>query len=230
VAQRFGRGRAAALLVGDLWRWGLHRENQSDDDLDKAWRQMIRWLVADVPQQVEVETAPPQDPSQQGATIYVQVLDKEFLPLENAEVNIRVAGPDGSEITLRGEASRGRAGDYTATHVSRTPGAYRAAVEVTAPDGSPLGERQTGWVAQPLADEFNRLQPNRALLEEIAAKTGGEVLSVDDLDEFVAGLPSRKMPISEPWVRPLWHHPLFFLFAVACLIGEWGLRRWKGLA
>ena len=87
-----------------------------------------------------------------------------------------------------------------------------------------------GWAAQPLADEFNRLAPNRELLEQIAAKTKGEVVEIDDLDNFVASLDSRHAPITEPWTRPLWHHPLYFMVTIGCLAAEWGLRRWKGLA
>jgi hypothetical protein len=103
-------------------------------------------------------------------------------------------------------------------------------IEVKAPDGTPVGQREAGWVAQPAADEFKTLQPNRAALEEIAAKTGGEIVDVETLNEFVAGLPNRKVPITEPWIRPAWHHPLFYMAILGCLIGEWGLRRWKGLA
>jgi hypothetical protein len=51
-----------------------------------------------------------------------------------------------------------------------------------------------------------------------------------DLESFVASLPSRKAPITEPWTSPLWHHPLYFLIAIVCLTAEWGLRRINGLA
>ena len=41
----FGQGRAAALLVGDLWRWSLRRPDdangKAEDDLGKAWRQIV---------------------------------------------------------------------------------------------------------------------------------------------------------------------------------------------
>ncbi|MFM8360237.1 MAG: hypothetical protein ACKOET_16945, partial [Verrucomicrobiota bacterium] len=53
VVQRFGRGRSAALTVGDLWRWGM-KNPETRQDLDKTWRQLARWLVADVPRRVEV--------------------------------------------------------------------------------------------------------------------------------------------------------------------------------
>jgi hypothetical protein len=103
-------------------------------------------------------------------------------------------------------------------------------VKVNGADGTSVGTRAAGWVAQPAADEFKNLQPNRAWLNEIAAKTGGEVVAADDLNRLVASLPTRKVPISEPWIRPAWQHPLFFLAIIGCLITEWGLRRWKGLA
>jgi hypothetical protein len=230
VTQRYGDGRTGALLVADLWRTGLKRPNPMENDLAKSWRQMVRWLVADVPRRVEVVVAP-QPGSETGAvSIAVRVRDPEFLPLDNAQVQIEICGPDGKKLSITGEPNAGEAGSYTARHVPREAGAYRASIKVTGPDGSDIGVREAGWVAQPVADEFSQLRPNRAKLEEIAAKTGGEVIKVEDLAALVESLPSRKVPEVEPWVRPLWHHPLFYLFVIGCFVIEWGLRRWKGLA
>ena len=39
-----------------------------------------------------------------------------------------------------------------------------------------------------------------------------------------------KAPITESYQTPLWHQPLVFLFALACFVAEWGLRRRRGLA
>jgi hypothetical protein len=230
VVQRFGRGRSAALLLGDFWRWGMRRPNDKESDLEKSWRQTVRWLVADVPRRVEVDVHP-QDESEIGAvTLAIRVRDAEYLPLDNAQLTIDVTTPDGKTISLDPEPYESEPGAYVTTHVPREPGAYRAAIKATAPDGSPVGEREAGWVAQPAADEFKTLRPNRERLAEIAAKTGGDVLTAEDLDKFAASLPTRSAPITEPWIRPAWHHPLFYLAILGCLVGEWGLRRWKGLA
>ena len=51
----------------------------------------------------------------------------------------------------------------------------------------------------------------------------------DDLDDFVSSLPNRKIPIVETWTYPLWHQWPVFFAAIGCLVGEWALRRWKGL-
>jgi len=56
------------------------------------------------------------------------------------------------------------------------------------------------------------------------------VIDGDHLSSFVAGLSARSAPITEPWTSPLWHQPFYFLVAIACLLGEWGLRRVNGLA
>lgn len=232
VAQRFGRGRSAALLIADSWRWGLRRGEVANDDLEKSWRQTIRWLVADVPRRVEVEThaAVDSQTTANARTLKIRVHDAEYLPLENASLKITVQAPDGKQVEIAAEADDSEAGLYVAHHHSRTPGPHRMQVTALAPDGSPVGECETGWVAEPLADEFRQLRVNRTLLDEIASQTGGQVLELGELNTFVSGLDRREMPVTETWINPLWHHPAFFTFAIACLIGEWGLRRWKGLA
>jgi hypothetical protein len=95
---------------------------------------------------------------------------------------------------------------------------------------SRVGRAQAGWTADPAAEEFKSLKPNRALLENIARQTGGAVIPVADLAAFVEKLPNRKAPITESVTTPLWHQPLVFLLALACFAAEWGLRRWKGMA
>jgi len=237
VAQRYGRGRSAALLVGDLWKWAMRDSGDNDADLAKSWRQTVRWLVADVPERVEVEVEPGvagdavdgASGAAPGVAIHVRVRDAAYLPLDNAEAVVRITPPGGKPLELEAEPSAAEAGVYVLRYVPRAAGAHRAVVAVKAPDGSPVGERETGWASQPQTDEFSRLAPNRDLLAEIAAKTGGQVLTAGELNGFVSKLNQRPAPITEPWTRPLWHHPLFFLAIIACFTAEWGMRRWKGL-
>lgn len=230
AVQPFGRGRAAALLIGDLWRWDLRREDAATSDLEKAWRQTVRWLVADVPQPVEVETQVKTGTGLPARELIIRARDKKFLPLDNAAVAINVTTPDGKELQLAADSSDAAAGEYRALFVPRVAGAYRATVTVTAPDGSDVGRRETGWASEPETDEFRELAGNRPLLERLAKESGGEVLTLSGLDHFVATLPNRRIPQVETWSYPLWHQWSVLTVAIACLVGEWGLRRWKGLA
>ena len=232
VEQRFGQGRAAALLVGDLWRWSIRKPKEDgEDDLAKAWRQTVRWLVADVPRRVEaeVDSARDADNADGTVTLAVMVRDAEYAPLDNAAVSVRVTGPDGKPLELTAEPGGAKPGVYRAAYVPRQPGAYRAEIVAAGPDGSEVGRVQGGWTSDPAAEEFRDLKPNRALLERVAKATGGQVVKAGDLDDFVKTLPTRHAQITEPYVRPVWHQPWVFLLAILCLTAEWGLRRWKGL-
>ncbi len=156
--------------------------------------------------------------------------DAEYRRSDNAKVALKIALPGGGELTLDAEPDGREAGTYSATYVPKQAGAYRAVATATAPDGSLVGERDAGWAAQPLADEFSRLEPDRAYLKTLADRTNGEVVDGDRLDAFVTSLASKDVPITEPWTAPLWHQPLYFLIAIASLATEWAIRRVNGLA
>lgn len=240
VTQRFGNGRTAAMLLGDFWRSGTRSEQQRDDR-NKAWRQMMRWLVKDVPEQVSLTART--DPTTPGSMrISVRVKDKEYKPLDSASVAVRVsrvtAEKDANQTTnqiahaveLLAEPVPSEPGLYTATYMQHGSGGFRVDASVKDDKGIEIGHARTGWVSEPAADEFRSLTPNRALLEQIAKQTGGHVVDRNDLASFVKELPTKTAPIMESWSRPIWHMPWVFLLAFACFIGEWALRRWKGLA
>ncbi|MES2790460.1 MAG: glutamine amidotransferase [Planctomycetota bacterium] len=229
IAQQFGRGRTAARLIGDLWRWNLRRPEGAESDLEKSWRQTVRWLVSDVPGRIEVETKRTVTGAVPAVQILVRARDSNFEPLDNSTVKLQVQTPDKQSIELNGESSDQSAGQYSALFAPRIPGAYRAKVMVTAPDGSEVGTREIGWTAEPQTEEFRTLAVNQSLLQQIAQQSGGEVIAANGLEQFVGSLPNRKVPIVETWTYPLWHQSAVFLVAIACLIGEWGLRRWKGM-
>lgn len=229
VVQRFNRGRTAALLVGDLWRWHVGRKTPDDTEPARAWRQTLRWLVSETPRRVEVTSHRVADDPNQPIRVGVKVYDEQFKPLDNASVRVTVTPPDGKPIELVAEPVDATSGEYATTYVPRLTGTYRAEVVAAAADASEIGRRTTGWTAEPAADEFRSLAANRTLLERIAADTGGEVIELDALDEFVATLPNRKIPVTEPVIYPVWHRWAVLLAVVGLLVGEWGLRRWKGL-
>lgn len=228
AVQRFGKGRSAALLIGDIWKWGMRREDKDNQDMEQAWRQLVRWIVSEVPRTVELSVETPDDPARPVA-IEVRVHDPEYLPLDNASVELKIGPPDGEELTVSAEPSGETAGLYTASYWPRQEGGYRVEALVKAPDGSKLPTAESGWTAEPAAAEYRSLTADREALETLAAKTGGEIVPLEDLDDFVASLPNRQVPVTEKWVYPVWHQPWVLAFAIACLCAEWGLRRWRGL-
>lgn len=247
VVQRFGRGRTAALTVGDFWRWQLQQPD-AHEDLAKAWRQTMRWLVADVPERISLQAAPRHDDPNQAVQLQARARDRKFQPLDNGTVTLTVErieerspGVTGAAVAtnhparpkaihLSTEPALGEAALYETTYVPRETGGYRAEAVVIDAQGVEAGRAEVGWSVDFAAEEFRSLKPNRALLEAIARQTGGEMIAADKLEDFVRTLPNRKAPITESWAFPLWHTPAVFLFALICFVAEWGLRRWKGMA
>jgi uncharacterized membrane protein len=146
VVQRFGQGKTAAVLLGDLWRWGL-RSAEARKDLDKAWRQFARWLVNEVPRRVELTANESTGESGSGVRLQVRVRDETFQPLDNARVWLEVAAEaasPGAEVRTNAlrldvEESLKEAGVYEATYVPKSAGGYRATVWVTNSAGMLVG-------------------------------------------------------------------------------------------
>jgi hypothetical protein len=227
VTQPYGKGRVAAMLIGDLWRWHMRTE-VDNQDLFSSWRQTCRWLVADVPRRVElqVEREPGLATSRR---IEIRVRDELFLPYDNADIRLTVETPSGDEILLSTTADGERAGVYDATFTATTAGVYKAKAIVSADDGSQIETRELGWVCDPDRDEFLFLTPNRELLEQIATRSGGKVLELADVDRLPEILETRPVPISQQRSLPWWHRWSVLAVALGLLVTEWGLRRWKGL-
>lgn len=231
AVQRFGHGRCAALMIGDLWRWQLERTDaqREKDDLGKAWRQTVRWLIADVPSRIELRTVPIDDFGQPLMRLEARIRTTEFQPQDNAAVNVSLTLPDKTVVTQQAEPSLQEAGLYVSTFASRIPGQYRLSVDVADAEGKSLGKAETGWAADPAAEEFQRVAPNDELMASLAKRTGGEVIRATDLETFVQGLPTRQAPLTETYTTPIWHQPWMLIVIVSCLCGEWALRRWRGL-
>jgi uncharacterized membrane protein len=236
VVQRFGRGRTAAVTLGDVWHWGLH-DADAHRDMDKAWRQLMRWLITDVPGRVELAV----EPSDQGngaVNLQVRARDANFQPIDNANVRVAIepvgqtpgSGSVSNSMVLHAEPADNEAGLYQLTYVPRATGGYKATASVTNSVGEAVGRAEAGWSTDLAAEEFRSLAPNLPLLEAIARNTGGEVISAQRLDEFARKLPNKHAPVMEAWSVPVWNLPVTFAFALACLLSEWGIRRWKGLA
>ncbi|SKA82025.1 Uncharacterized membrane protein [Prosthecobacter debontii] len=232
TAQRFGEGRVAALTLGDMWRWGM-RDEAASKDLERAWRQMMRWLVVDVPDRIQLVVS-----SLDGRVkLETRVRDEAFRPLDDAMVKIEVTGPEGKKSSLFAEPSLQEAGLFEAEFFSQVPGPYRveATVETMATDegrGSPMiiGQKVTGWAHDPVAKEFVSLEPQVDWMKQLAEESGGQVLDLNQLKQLPELLNNIRVPVEETVTEPLWHAPWIFALILGLLGAEWWMRRKGGLA
>ncbi|MBK8092392.1 MAG: hypothetical protein IPK32_10570 [Verrucomicrobiaceae bacterium] len=230
AVQRFGEGRVGSVLIGDLWRWGLHNE-ESHKDMDRLWRQLMRWLVVDVADSIAF-TAEPDAADRERVRLILRLRDRAFKPQTDALVKFEVTLPDGSKSQLFAEPSLKESGLFETEFFSAAPGHYRVTATVEdAEKRSTLGTRHTGWTHDPLAAEFAKLEPNTELMKRMAEETGGQALKLND----VARLPDIlrrhiRVPVEQTLSTPLWHAPWVFILILMLLLAEWVLRRKGGLA
>jgi hypothetical protein len=206
--------------------------------MDKSWRQIVRWLISDVPLRVQTTVEPIAQDANGAVRVQVRVRDEKFQPVDDASVNVEIepavfqsagAGGAAAPIKLEAEPALSEAGLYQATYVPRVTGGFKATATVKNNAGADFGRGEAGWSSDLAAEEFRSLVPNRPLLEEVARQTGGHIVAAEELDKFVRKLPELRAPVMETWSYPAWHTPLMFAFALTCLLIEWGVRRWKGM-
>ena len=257
VTQRFGRGRAAALCIGDFWRWrmneGRRRLNdfalgarnptevplapgeEPEEDLNdhaRACRQMIRWLVGDVPKRLDVAIVPEPSLGLGTVRLVADLKGKDFEVRDDADIKFTVTRPDGEQVEVTGEPSEDVVGRFEVVMSSLEPGPYSASATatVTEPDQEPEELTATiGWASQPDQEEMASVTVDEKFLSDVAKSTGGRVVGLDELDTFVDDLSHSDAPLVEVWSWPIWHHWIVFCAAVICFAADWTLRRRQGL-
>lgn len=227
VAHRYGAGRSAAVAVADFWRWGM-KDAEQQAELGKMWRQFLRWAVADAPARVEVEKEESSDGAIPVTKVSVRVRDLQFDPQDDATVLLEVKDLDGSVRRLAAEPSLDEPGLFVAEHLSEESEGYRIEAKAVDGEGREIGTGVVARALNPEAAEFARLGPDAAMLSRLAAATGGRLLTVGELGRLPGWIEALDLPVVEVTLRPLWHTPWLFLLALACFLGEWGLRRRKG--
>jgi len=229
VVQRFGEGRVGSMLIGDLWRWGLS-DVEAHKDMERLWRQLMRWLVVDVADTITfaAETEPD---DHERVKLAVRVRDRAFKANSDVIVKIEVTQPDGTKSQLFAEPSLKEAGLFETEFFSSAPGNYRATASVEdAEKRAALGSKSFGWTHDPMAREFAKLEPNRDLMKRIAGETGGEMIELADIAKLPEMLKNIRVPVEVTLATPLWHSPWIFTAILLLLLGEWLLRRKGGMA
>ena len=226
AVQRFGKGVCTAFMIGDWWRWGF-RSAEMHADLDKFWRQALRASLADVPRRAAITAGKPLDGT---VEIAVTARGPNFHPSERATAKARVRSPDGRWTAVEMQPDATQPGRFVAQAPAKDSGIWLAEAVVTDAADANVAQVQCGWAVNQDAEEFRALRPDPAPLEALAKKTGGRVLKPSELEAFVEELKNKPQPLMESHTEPLWHHAAWLALAICCFVGEWGLRRWKGLA
>src|SRR5262245_12920601 len=247
VRQNYGFGRVLFVGLDSTWRW---RYKTGDTYHHRFWGQAIRWAASDKPlvagnESLRFGTREPAYQARQDVDVVVRLAEEVALLPPDALVAARVLQPgqgDGGEkavalVPLKPNASQPRLLEGQVHDL--LPGQYEIelvipslADKLTAPpgpDGKPGKLRATFAVLAPEGEEMVELGTNYPLLEDLAAKSGGKLLTPETAAEVVDLLAARTLTRTHREEEPLYQSLLALLLIVGMLTVEWVVRKRAGL-
>jgi uncharacterized membrane protein len=228
--QRYGRGKTFALTVQDSWLWQMHAAIAVEDlTHEYFWRQLLRALVDGVPDAIEPRSLTDRVEPGEAIMLRADVVDPNFVELNDAAVMAHVSRPDGSIVDVPMQWSGDRSGEYVGTVGAAGEGQYEARIEARRGEKS-LGTTVAHLRAAPGDAEYFDATMHAPTLRRIAEETGGKYYAASSAQGLAEDLRYTGRGVTTVEERDLWHMPIVFLLLVGLLCAEWGYRRRVGLA
>jgi uncharacterized membrane protein len=228
--QPYGRGKAMAFTIQDSWLWQMHASVPLEDlTHETLWRQMLRWLVDGVPSVVEVRSPSERVEPGEAITVEADVVDPQFVELNDAAVVAHVARPGSEVIEVPLQWTGERDGQYRGTFVSSEPGAYEVTVEASR-TGKEIGRNVTYVRAAPGDAEYFDPTMHEAPLRRIAEETGGRFYTPETAAGLAEDVRYAGRGVTTVEQRELWHMPIVLIAILGLVCGEWAYRRAVGLS
>jgi len=218
-----GDGKVLAAAVDTFWRWQLQLEFD-EPPLQKLLANAVRYLAPD-PQSragspsVALTDASPQ--VGQEAVLSTVLKDKNYDPIEKADLKVEVKRPDGKTDHLYPRDLPEQPGYYEYRVSLDAPGHY----EVTAISGKQ--RTTTNFIAGVSGGEYTNLSANRSGMKVLTDAAGGEL--IDSVNDWLNGIDLN--PSSREAKRELqvWNSPAVVLLLLLLVCWDCYLRKRQGL-
>ncbi len=235
VSGRYGAGSVLYLGFQGTWRWrplGLQAQY-----FDRFWIQVVRFLVETRSLQGSRRGFLDREKSEyelgDRVTLVARVLDAQFQPSTQESFEAIVKSDDGRTDTVQMKLLPQQKGRYEGAFEAKRLGSYEATIKLGQSDEKlidPIAFR----VVTPSA-ETNSYWLNKKLMSEIAQRSGGQYLPLDELKKLPELLPTKvtRAEFNSP-PKPLWDASQFlrwtvFLIPAVLLTIEWALRKYYKL-
>jgi hypothetical protein len=233
---RVGAGRVAYLAAPDTYRLRFLRGDRMHH---RFWGQFLRWITAanagagtDL---VRLQTDRTRYADGEPVEVTAWLKDPAGRPLEGEAIQVeaRTFNNEAASVELTPDADV--AGRYFGTLSDLKAGAYQLGVRGKVVDEllkqTEGADEVKATITVTATDSIEMLntQCNRALLEQVAQMTGGQVIPPTAISE-VLQLVSFTPEVSESIERkPLWNRWSNLFIVLGCLFTEWVVRKAKGL-
>ena len=228
VWQRYGRGRAAALLVQDSWLWQMDASIPVEDQThERFWRQLLRWLDSGVEDRGELVASTDRVQAGDGpVSLRATIRDSAYHEMGSAVVHALVKSPSGAmeSVPLTAMAD----GVYGGTFNPVEDGAYELNLDVEGDAGMGVNARTMVVRASDGADEFFGASRREPLLRRLASESNGRYYRLADADALAREIMYTDSGNTVMERKELWDMPVVLLLLVGLLSADWGYRRMRG--
>ena len=235
VSGRYGAGSVLYLGFQGTWRWrplGLQAQY-----FDRFWIQVVRFLVETRSLQGSRRGFIDREKSEyelgDRVTLVARILDAQFQPSMQPSFTATMTSDDGRIETVELKLLPQQKGRYEGAFEAKRLGSFEANIK--------LGDSQEKLI-DPVAfrvvtpsAETNSYWLNKKLMTEIAQRSGGEYLPLDELEKLPELLPTKvtRAEFNSP-PKPLWDASQFlrwsvFLLPAILLTIEWAVRKYYKL-
>lgn len=228
VAGRYGLGNTLYMGFTGTWRW--RRVGRQAHFFDAFWINVVKFLVSNRSLQASkrgiVGTDKPDFEIGERVDFHATVFNPamEKMEVDSIDGGLFVNGEKIETLKFK----KVTAGEYKASWVANIEGKPEVKLDV---GGAVL--TTTIQVDEP-ADEQKATSQNVAALREIAAESGGEYFSIENIDQLVDVIPNQDRTIPQITTpEPIWGMPevrrefllICFFLPFVLLTTEWALRK-----
>ena len=247
VVQHRGRGRVVFLASDETWRF---RYRIGDTYHHRFWGNVLRWgagaKLRDGNAYARIGTDRIHYAPGDRVRIRVRLMDADSLPMDGLSVSCTVLDPRGAKKTFPLRSRELANGTYEGEFGETDPvGAYT--IEISCKEAQrKLGDKWPEKFATSFEVktsftpvEYAHLSSDRALADEMAKLTGGEVVMLSSSTNHTSSLfpvpcsldfGTGRTEVVDHIENHIWDHPSAFIVLAAALILVWILRKRRGLA
>ncbi len=223
AVQNYGRGRVAVFATSGSWRWQMTQPKE-DTTHELFWQQLLRWVSSATQGQIVATTPNPLLADDGKLPIRVDVREKNYLPVADADVTARVMGPQGVAAQVKLTPDPVLPGVYVGEWNAPVVGDYVAEVEAMR-NGQKVGSDALLFRREDGVTENFYSEQNRELLEKLSEETGGRYWKPEDAKKLPTEISFSEAGVTTRETYDLWNMPFFFLLLLALRTSEWLLRR-----
>lgn len=233
--QTIQRDRRRAALVSGYRTWRWTTLPSARDDASALWPTLVtnlaRWASTDLDTPVRIRPDAPVFGGTEPVTFSGRVFDGRGEPVSDATVALTITNDDGEDLPYTMTHAGG--GQYRADAGVLPAGSYAYAATATRGD-TDLGTDTGSFEVDTPNVERQATRANLDLMTQVAARTGGDVLFMDDADALPERLRAHSsFTPTDRAERADWalaHAWPFLAVLLGLLSAEWFLRKRQGLA